>query len=206
LITKIVLLPDIHHPYHNKEAIRAVFQFIEWFKPNTVVILGDGLEMDAVNHWQKDKGNRKFMENKNLLQEYSNFDKDILTPLDKLCEPADKRRRKPRKIFMEGNHEHWVNEVFKKSPEFQGMLEIKRALDLETRRWEWIPFLVTDDNGVHRGIINFGKLLVFHGQYMNKYHAAKTADTYSRSCAYCHTHDIQSYTKIFADDLGYHTA
>jgi len=206
MLQKIVLLPDIHYPHQNRIAIKAVFQFIKWFKPNTVVILGDALEMESVNHWQREKGNRRFMEGKRMEDEYVGFDREILTPLDKLCEPSDKRRRKPKKIFMGGNHEHWLNGLFAKFPEFIGMLEIERALKLKERNWEWIPFMVSDDSGVHRGIVQFGKLLVFHGQYMNKYHAAKTADTYSKSCAYGHTHDIQAYTKIFADDLGYHTA
>ena len=103
MLQKIVLLPDFHYPHHNKQAVKAVFKFIKWFKPNTVVILGDGLEMEAVNHWQHEKGNRKFLENKRLLTEYEGFDQEILTPLDKLCTPKDRRRRKPRKIFMGGN-------------------------------------------------------------------------------------------------------
>ena len=183
-IEKIVLLPDIHYPHQDRPAIKAVFEFIKWFEPNTVVLLGDALEMDSINHWQQEKGNRLFQEDKRLLKEYEGFDEEILTPLDKLCEPSDKRRRKPRKIYMGGNHEHWLNGLFSKFPEFIGMLGIPKALRLKERNWEWIPFMVNDDNGVHRGIVKFGKLLVFHGQYLNKYHAAKTADTYSKSCAY----------------------
>ncbi len=205
-IEKIVLLPDIHYPHHNREAVKAVFQFVEWFKPDTAVILGDGLEMEAVNHWQREKGNRKFLEGKRLLTEYEGFDNEILTPLDKLCEPSDRRRKKPRKIFMGGNHEHWINGLFAKFPEFIGMLEPEVALHLKERGWEWIPFMVNKNNGVNRGIVQFGKLSVFHGQHWNKFHASKTADEYSKSCAYAHTHDIQFHTKVFADNVGYHTA
>ena len=71
-LQKIVLLPDFHYPHHNKHAVKAVFKFIKWFEPNTVVILGDGLEMEAVNHWQHEKGNRKFLENKDV------FSKDMI--------------------------------------------------------------------------------------------------------------------------------
>jgi len=34
MIRRIVLLPDIHYPKHNKPAIEAVFQFVKWFKPH----------------------------------------------------------------------------------------------------------------------------------------------------------------------------
>ena len=53
MINKIVLLPDIHHPYHNKPAVNAVFQFIKWFKPHAINILGDGMNMDFCNHWKR---------------------------------------------------------------------------------------------------------------------------------------------------------
>ena len=203
---RIILLPDIHFPFHNKPAINAVFEFTKWFEPHTVVILGDGLEMETLNHWQRDKGNRRFLEGKRLLEEYEGFDNEILTPLDVLCKPSDRRRKRPRKIFMGGNHEHWLNGLFAKFPELIGMLELEKTLRLKERGWEWIPFMLNDDSGVHRGTVQFGKLLVFHGQYTNKFHAAKTADTYSKSTAYGHTHDVQFHTKIFDDDLGYHTA
>ena len=69
--------------------------------------------------------------------------------------------------------------------------------------FERIPWIKNN----RRGIKQYGKLLVFHGIYANKYHAAKTADTFSKSCAYGHTHDIQSYTKVHIDDYkDYHTA
>jgi len=158
--------------------------------------------MEAVNHWQHDKKNRKFLEGKRLKKEYDDFDRDILTPLEKACEKVDKRRKPTRKIYMGGNHEHWINTLLAKFPEFIGMLEPESYLHLAERKWEWIPFL---DRG-HRGLLSFGKLTVMHGQYHNKYHTSKTADEYSHSVAYCHTHDVQLYTKVFSDDLGFHTA
>ena len=202
MIKRIVLLPDFHHPHQNKPATKAVLQFIEWFKPHTIVILGDGMEMETLNHWQRDKKNRKFLEGKRLKKEYDDFDRDILIPLEKACEKKDKRRKPTRKIYMGGNHEHWVNNLLNKFPEFIGMLDPEGYLHLEERKWEWIPYI----NKGQRGIVKFGKLIAMHGNYTNKFHAAKTADTYSHSVVYGHTHDCQFYTKVFADDLGYHTA
>ena len=203
MIKRIVLLPDFHHPHHNKPAVEAVFQFIEWFRPDGVNILGDALNMDSINHWEMKKGNRKHFEGKRLIEEYDNFDKDILIPLGKsipeTCE----------KIYMGGNHEYWVDGLTDKEPSLSGMVEIETKLRLKERNWEWIPWITyNEEKGSYtRGIKQYGKLLAFHGQYINKYHAHKTADSYSRSCVYCHTHDIQLYTKISVDDArDYHTA
>lgn len=197
IINRIVLLPDFHHPYHNKPAVSAVFQFIKWFKPHSINILGDGMNMDPFNHWKKKQEDNEYFIGKTVKGYYEAFDRDILTPLEKLI-PRDCER-----IFLEGNHEDWVNRVTRKDTTLKGAVEPEILLNLKERDWEWIPYIKNNKRGIKR----YGKLLTFHGQYLNKYHAAKTADTYSKSCAYGHTHDIQSYTKVFTDDsMGFHTA
>lgn len=197
MIRKVVLLPDFHHPYHNKPSVSAVFQFIKWFKPHGINILGDGMNMDPFNHWKKKQQDREYFIGKTVKGSYEDFDRDILTPLEKLI-PRDCER-----VFLEGNHEDWVNPVIRKDTTLKGAVEPELLLRLKERDWEWIPYIKNNK----RGIKKYGKLLTFHGQYLNKYHAAKTADTYSKSCTYGHTHDIQSYTKVFTDDsMGFHTA
>lgn len=202
-VKRVVLLPDIHHPHHNKAAIGAVFQFIKYFKPHAVNILGDAMNMDAVNHWKQERGNKKYFEGKRLLKEYENFDNEILTPLEQIlpenCE----------KTFMFGNHEEWVNYLIDKNPQLEGLVEIELCLGLRERGWEVIPWIAYDEKvgSYQRGIKRYGKLLTFHGQYTTKYHSAKTAESYGKSCAYAHTHDLQLYTKVTVDDhRDYHTA
>lgn len=202
MIKRIVLFPDFHHPHHNKPATNAVFKFTKWFKPHAINILGDGMNMDSVNHWKQEHGNKKYFEGKRLLKEYEQFDHDILTPLESLVSKGCER------TFMGGNHEDWVNTLIGKVPQLEGLVEPEIALHLEKRDWEWIPWINwTNRSQCIRGIKQYGKLLTLHGQYVNKYHAQKTADTFSKSVAYCHTHDVQSYTKVTVDDnRGYHTA
>ena len=195
---KAVLLPDIHHPFHNRKAVRAVLRFIKWFQPDIVVLMGDALEMRAIDHWKKEKRNLKYFENVRLLHDYQEFDKDILKPIERLVPNA-------RKIYLAGNHEHWaVTGVNNCNPQLEGLTEPENVLRLKERGWEWIPFI-----GKHgkRGFIKLGKLTLVHGHYTNKYHSAKTADTYSKSTAYGHTHDIQLYTKVHVEDpTDYHCA
>ena len=201
MIKKIVLLPDFHYPHINKTAVNAVFQFIEWFKPNAVNLLGDAMNMDSVNHWMQEKGSKKYFEGKRLLEEYKDFDQDILTPLEAILP------QRCEKTYMGGNHEDWINTLLDKEPQLEGMIEVEKAVRLKERGWEWIPWLKYGQGDYERGLKHYGKLLVFHGQYTNKYHSAKTTETYSKSCAYAHTHDIQLHTKVTVDDYkGYHTA
>jgi len=202
MIRRILLLPDIHFPKHNKEAIAAVFQFTKWFKPHTVVLVGDALEMDAINQWKMSKGNNKHFEGKRLKKEYDGFDAEILTKLEKITPKGCER------IYMGGNHEVWATMFTNKLTPIEGMIEPDAYLKLKERGWKWIPYLVSDNGcGVKQGTCQFGKLLVMHGAYSNKYHAAKVADMYSKSVAYGHVHDLQMYTKVFSDNAtSYHTA
>ena len=209
VIKRIVLLPDIHYPKQNKPAMKAVFEFIKWFKPTNITLIGDAMEMDSINPFKMSRDEKKHFQGKNLMKEYEGFDKEILTPLDKICEHSDKRRKPVEKIYMGGNHELWANSLIAKLPYvLENAIEPEKCLKLEERGWKWVPYLVSDNGcGVRRGMVQYGKLLVIHGHYSNKYHSAKMADMYSKSIAYGHVHDVQFYTKVFSDDAtGYHTA
>lgn len=200
MLKRVVLLPDIHYPRHNEVAMNAVFKFLKYFNPHIIVLIGDALEMEAVNRWRLNKGSKKFFEDKRLKKEYLGFLREILTPLEKIGKRA-------KKIYMGGNHEFWINDVIEKNTQFEGMIEPEICLKLAERKWKWIPYIVRDEEGGYvRGLLELGKLLVMHGHYTNKYHSAKMADQYSKSVVYGHTHDVQIFTKVFSDRAGYHTA
>ena len=201
-IKKSVLLPDIHYPFQDKPSMKAVFQFLRWFNPDEVILLGDAMDMTAASHWLEDKKLHKTMENKRISKEYKGFDQEILTPIERIVSP------KCKKIYMGGNHEDWINQMVEEKPTLEGSLEPDEVLHLKERGWKWIPYLIADENGNTRlGTYKIGKLLVFHGLYTNKYHAAKTAETFSCSVAYGHTHDRQIYTKVHIDNpRSFHTA
>jgi len=194
---KVILLPDIHHPFHNKKAVRSVFEFMKWFKPDAVVLLGDNLEMQAINHWQQEKGNKKYFEGVRLLHDYADFTKDILEPIEEICPKATRE-------WLDGNHELWATNLIKRFPQLEGMIEPEIAMKLKERGWNYTPFIKKDGR---RGSIKMGKLTITHGHYTNKYHASKTSDTYSGSVVYGHAHDLQSHTKVHIEDPNdYHTA
>jgi len=203
MLRRVILLPDFHYPHIDESSVNAVFKFIKWFRPHDINIIGDGMNMDAVNHWKRERGDEKYFEGKRLSREYKDFDADIITRIESVVSKGCK------KTYMGGNHEDWVNSLVERNPQLEGLVEPEIKLNLKKRGWKWIPWIIHDEanDTFERGITNYGKLLVFHGQYTNKYHSAKTADTYSKSCAYAHSHDIQLYTKVTIDDYkGYHTA
>jgi len=202
VIQKSVLLPDIHHPYHDKPSIKAVIEFTEWFNPNRVVIMGDAIEMRAIDSWKQRQCNMKFFEGKRLLKDYQSFRRDILRPIERVIS------KECEKVYLAGNHEHRAYWTVSKNPQLEGLIEPEKALNLKRRGWKWIPYIYTDTNGnTRKGSYQIGKLTVMHGLYLNKYHAGKASETFSKSVAYGHSHDVQLYTKVHEEDPeDYHTA
>lgn len=197
---KCVVLPDIHFPLHNKPALAVVMKFIKWFKPDIVILGGDALEMAPISHWEKGNGNIRKSEGKRLLRDYRDFDKQILSKLERLCPKA-------RKVYLGGNHEIWAERVVDEFPALEGIVEVENALRLKDRGWEWIPYLVKQKTGgIRKGFLKIGKLTIIHGEYTNKYHANKTSETFMKSVLYAHTHDLQMITKVTVEDPNdFHT-
>ena len=176
-----VILPDIHHPAHSKECMKAVFQFLQRYgkRLSHLILLGDQMDMQAVSHWLENK--TRVLEGKRLLREYRTFDKDILTPLEELISPQCK------KVFFIGNHEDWIRDAIDKNPQGEGYWEIENNLHLIERGWKIIELNKT---------YNLGKLVLCHGYYTNIYHARKMVDTFGKSVIYGHAHDLQEHTKV----------
>ena len=54
-IKRTVVVPDLQIPYHDAVAVRNVTAFIKAFKPDSVVILGDELDLPQVSKWEENK-------------------------------------------------------------------------------------------------------------------------------------------------------
>jgi hypothetical protein len=178
---------DLHYPYHNKELWQNILKVAKELKPDFFIFGGDNLDMDAVNHWELDKGNKRAMEGKRLRKSYDTFQSEIL---DSLKLPSY-----CRKIFMYGNHEEWIEKYIDKCPELEGFAEIERNLDL--KEWEIIPYHHT---------VKVGKIHFHHGEYTGLHHANKMVNIYERNVVYGHLHSFQLHTKVTPIDGDAHTA
>lgn len=189
-IQKTVLLPDIHHPHYEERVIEAVNEFIFDYGPDEIVYMGDQLSLDCISGWNKRKPMLK--EGQRLIQDYDNFNKDILQTHENLTGPDIKR------TFMIGNHEQRIEWYSEMNPELAGFIDVIRHLQLQERGYKIIPF-----NGIHK----VGKLSVIHGYYWNKYHAFKTLEVFEGNVVYSHVHNPQMCAKVSpVDRKGYHTA
>jgi hypothetical protein len=180
---------DLHSPHHHKVLWKNILKITKRLKPDYFVLGGDNMNMDAVDHWLQDKGDRRHLEGKRLKQEYTDFQTKILDRVEK---------RLPshcRKIFMLGNHEEWLEKYIDRMPELEGFAEIPKNLKLDN--WEIYEYGKT---------AKIGKLYFHHGQYTVKYAAAKTVDTFNRNIVFGHGHTYQVHTHISPIDDEAHIA
>jgi predicted phosphodiesterase len=189
-IKRAIILPDIHYPHHEKKAMAAIVKFLADFKPDYLIYLGDQLSLDMVSFWTKDKPLLK--EGQRLHYEYDGFDKEILSVHEKIV------GKKCQKVWFVGNHEYRVQRYLEQTPELEGLLEAETYLKLKKRGFKVIEF---------NKIYELGKLMLIHGWYYNRYHAAKTVEQFENSVCYAHTHNPQEFFKVSPiDSSKYHGA
>lgn len=121
-----LVIPDPHaHPEHNNDRALWLGQFIREVKPDVVINLGDQADMPSLSSY--DKGKRSFTGR--------SYAADLAAHLDfseKMWGSVRKAKKKlPRTIFLEGNHEHRIEKALDLSPELEGTIGF-RDFDLDT--------------------------------------------------------------------------
>ena len=172
---------DLHYPLQDIALWKNILKEVRLFRPDVLVLGGDNMEMVAVDHWLHDKGMARKLEGKRVLGEYGGFLKVILNPLGEILKPNC------RKIWLNGNHENWIELAIDRNPQGEGYWEIENNLHLKRKGWNVIPY---------GKFAKVGRLYLIHGQYTNIYHARKTVDVFERSVLYGHGHTYQIFTKM----------
>lgn len=186
-----ICIADLHFPNHNQKLWENILRIIDDIKPSYFVFLGDQLDMDAVNHWDIEQGNKRGMEGKRLRKTYDDFNSQIMDQLN-LSLPDY-----CRKIFLLGNHCNFIEKYIDKIPELEGFAEVRRNVHLDN--WEVI------DN---KGFAKIGKMYFTHGDILKngKFHTDKMVQVSERNIFYGHFHTLQSFVKVNSFDCEPHMA
>jgi hypothetical protein len=179
---------DLHYPHHTERLWKNILRFTADFAPDVFLFGGDNMNMDAFDHWKREKNKRRQMEGVRVKKDYKGFQSAVLNPLEKRLPNAC------RKVFMLGNHEDWAKQYIDEHPESEGYYEIEHNLDLDD--WEVYEYGQS---------AQVGKLHFIHGLYVVQHNAAKTVSVYHRNVVYGHGHTYQAHTEITPLDSDAHT-
>ncbi len=166
---KFVVLSDIHFPYHDDKALKAVYKFLEHHPVDTIILNGDILDFYDVSFFDKDP--------------------DRINSLQKEIDMAQKFFKKLRSlnpkakiIFVKGNHENRIERYLKKHPELYSLdaLKLPNLLNLDNYIIEY------KDKG-----FKLGSLKIIHGDMIRKfssYTARGELEKHDSSGISSHTH------------------
>lgn len=170
---------DIHFPETDMPTWRCVLDFVKKNKVGLFVLGGDNLHCESISHHTK--GKPKFKTYGQMKKELDGFRTTILDPLEKLLPKTC------QKVWLTGNHEDWLEQMFEEQPELAGLIDFAGYLQLRERGW------IVKPQGGH---FKKGHLKFIHGDVLSGNHVDKALNTYVENIAYGHFHTGASKTKV----------
>lgn len=131
-----LIIPDAHaQPGQDNERFSWLGELIVDIKPDVVINIGDWFDLPSLCSY--DKGTKSF-EGRRLR---SDLDAGI-DALDRVMAPIKKAKRKlPRFIALEGNHEYRLTKAIEHNPVELEKIITTDAFQFETYRWEFVPYV-----------------------------------------------------------------
>jgi predicted phosphodiesterase len=139
---RLLVLSDIHIPYHNIESLTCAFDFAKCEKPDAILLNGDTIDFFGLSRFSKDPKARSFANELNTFKEFM----DIL-----------KKTFNAKIYFKIGNHEErYFHFLWMKAHEIVGVQEFELENIIKSRA-EGIE-IIKD-----KRIIKAGDLNIIHG-------------------------------------------
>ena len=114
---KIIVIGDLHaHPEYDLARFEAAGQFCAEEQPDVIVQIGDWADMCSINS----HGTRLELERRRYVEDVEITNESLAV----FHEPITRRKRKkPRLIFTEGNHEWFIQKLVHQTPQLKGTVD-----------------------------------------------------------------------------------
>ena len=140
--SKHLIIPDVQAKFgEDFTFLRRIGQYIVEKKPDTIVCLGDFVDMESLSSY--DVGKKSF-EGKRYVKDIQAAREAmdvLLGPLDEYNAYAKVNKKKqyhPRMVLTLGNHEERISRAIQNDPKLEGLISYN---DLPYKDWEVFPFL-----------------------------------------------------------------
>lgn len=143
-----MVLSDIHFPYEDPQALELVKQFLQDFRPHTLVLNGDIWDMPQISKYTRRKSELKDPLN---LQEHLDYGDRGVTAIVEAARPDET-------LLILGNHEdRWDSYLGSQARELSSLqcLDFEKLFNLD--RFKWTTY--------GRGFWLNGSLFVYHGSF-----------------------------------------
>lgn len=179
-----VVFNDVHIEYDNKKAVNCLLKAIDFIKPFGLIANGDIMNCGTFSRHDINKAPKSHWTDSEFLLDSEEEYRQMGGFLDRL----QKVSPDSKKVYLLGNHEVWLQEFIKQSPQTRNKLfALENRLPIRPYKWTIYPY---------RYIFKLGKLRVTHGLYIGQNHAKKHVTALGKSILYGDTHDIESASKV----------
>lgn len=167
---KVIVIPDMHVPYHDEDVWELILLAIQRTKPTHVVIIGDFADFYTVSSHSKDPA-RKI----NFQTEVDAVNEE----LDRLQAITDRIGAKV--VYVEGNHENRLDRFLAgQAPQLASYITTRRLFEISRRGWKWVPY---------RDFTKIGKMHFTHDlDRSGKHAAAQAVADFGGNVTIGHTH------------------
>lgn len=203
-VYQLAVVPDIHVPFHDWRSLNAVQQYLSKHWWDCFLCVGDFSDLDILSRFVY--GKPRLIERRTLNQDY-----DIARRVwGGLLRAVKNVNPNCETIMLEGNHEARIKRLYDEYPQLQGLLDVKKNLQLEETGTLWVDSdsegkvlrFEYGDFGVRKRVYDqkdhirrVDGVSFIHGWYHNMHHAKKTVEAFGHGPIYYgHTHDLQTYT------------
>lgn len=188
-LKKAIVLNDIHIPKQNKAALSCALKSMKLIKPDYVILNGDIMDCGFCSRHSRFHPPKCNWTD----SQFFNAAKKDYQQMNWFLDQVEKNAPKAQKIYQLGNHEMWLKDFIKESPQTrQGLFGLEERLSLKKRKYKVLTY---------NQPIKLGKLKIIHGTYTSQHHAKKHVESYASSVLYGHLHDIQVYSKVTDDAI-----
>ena len=184
---KYMIIGDIHAPFQDNNAMDIVYRYMDYYKPNEVIINGDFIDFYNISRFDKNPSRKEDLQ------------QEIITSRKILGEIRE-HNPEAKITLLEGNHDYRLQNFVWRNPELEGIQELKLKNLLQLDKYD-INFIGVDgdywknDNGHYK----VNELLIMHGDNRlngartsgySGYSAKNTMMTMQNSVAINHTHRL----------------
>jgi len=166
----MLIVPDVHRPYHSNMGWDLLMQVGRWLKPKHLFIMGDFADFYSCSSHDKDPARANRLE-----EELADVDEG-LDDLDSLGAE--------NKEAVEGNHENRLwRQIMQHSPSLAGLVSTEKLFKLKERGWKFTPY---------KRHTTLGAMHFTHDVGASGRNAAfRVLDTYQHSAVSAHAHRMQ---------------
>ena len=188
---RILVMSDVHVPYHDEKALEACLEYADYYEPDTILFNGDIADFFSISRWEKNPAERNLSRELQLCRQF--------------IQHMRERYPHARIIYKIGNHEErWEKYMWVKAPEIIGIsdFEIYNLLNFNKYGIEEVKGKQKIKAGQHLTIIhghelfnstapvnfartlqtNLGVCTIAGHRHQTSEHAFKTADNKHIHC------------------------